>query len=68
MLKKLKIGLIGAGCIGKVHTESIMTRVENGKLLMVADVFAESANQLGQKYAIAATADYRDILNHADID
>ncbi|VAW32112.1 Myo-inositol 2-dehydrogenase 1 [hydrothermal vent metagenome] len=64
----IKIGLIGAGRIGKVHAESIMTRVENSELLMVADVFLESANKLGEKYGIAATADYRDILNNENID
>ena len=34
----LNIGIIGAGRIGKVHAESLVTRVMGVKVLAIADV------------------------------
>ncbi|MGB0385127.1 MAG: inositol 2-dehydrogenase [Ardenticatenaceae bacterium] len=68
MSNVLRVGLIGAGRIGKVHAEAIATQVPQAELVMVADVFVESANALGEKYGIAATDNYHDILNDPAID
>jgi hypothetical protein len=65
----LKIGLIGAGRIGRLHAEHFITRIPSAELLMVADVFEENAKQCAKRYAIPlATQDYHAILARPDIE
>lgn len=66
----VKVGIIGAGRIGQVHIESIVTRVPNAKIVAVADPFlteerAEWAKNKGVDYT---TKDYKDIINDKEID
>ena len=68
MSEQVRIGLIGAGRIGRVHTQAIMSQVPAAKLMMVADVVAEAAESLAQKYHIQATDHYHDILGNPEID
>src|SRR5205085_12280538 len=64
----LKIGLIGAGRIGRLHAAHLTTRITSAELVMVADVFEENAKQCAKRYAIPfATQDYHAILDHPDI-
>ena len=65
----LNIGIIGAGRIGKVHTQSIVNYVRTAKVVAVADPFiteetAAWAEGLGAK----VTKDYLDIINDPAID
>ncbi len=65
----LKIGLIGAGRIGRLHAEHLTTRISLAELVMVADVFEENARQCAKRYAIPfATQDYHAILARPDIE
>jgi myo-inositol 2-dehydrogenase/D-chiro-inositol 1-dehydrogenase len=48
----LKIGLIGAGRIGKVHAEAICTRVDSAELAAVSDVHFPAAQALAEKWRI----------------
>src|SRR5713226_4007392 len=65
----LKIGLIGAGNIGRMHAEHLTSRIPSAEIVMVADVFEESARQCAQRYAIPfATQDYHALLDHPDIE
>ena len=68
MSNRLRVGLIGAGRIGKVHAEAIVAQVPQAELVMVADIFASSAKALADKYGIAATNTYHDILNDPSIE
>ncbi len=43
--KLLKMGLIGAGRIGRLHAEHLTTRIPSAELLIVADVFEQSARK-----------------------
>lgn len=66
----LKIGIIGAGRIGKVHAESISNFVKGAEVKAIADPFLnqetkEWANGMGIKHAYT---DYKEILNDAEID
>ncbi len=64
----LKIGLIGAGRIGRLHAEHLTTRIPSADLIMVADVSEEAARQCAELYAIPdATQDYHAVLDHPDI-
>jgi myo-inositol 2-dehydrogenase / D-chiro-inositol 1-dehydrogenase len=64
----LKIGLIGAGRIGRLHAEHLTSRIPSADLIMVADVFEEAARQCAELYAIPlSTSDYREVLGYPDI-
>ena len=66
----LKIGIIGAGRIGKVHLESISYHVKNATVTAMADPFMnEETEKLIRSYGVLkVTKDYKDILNDKDID
>ncbi|MDQ7027137.1 MAG: inositol 2-dehydrogenase [Anaerolineae bacterium] len=65
----LKLGLIGAGRIGKVHCDTVMTRVQDATIVSVADYYEESAKSLAAQYGIShATSNHRDILENSDVD
>jgi myo-inositol 2-dehydrogenase / D-chiro-inositol 1-dehydrogenase len=65
----LKIGLIGAGRIGRMHAEHLSMRVPSAELVMVADVFEENARQCAKRYGIPfATQDYQAVLTRPDIE
>jgi myo-inositol 2-dehydrogenase/D-chiro-inositol 1-dehydrogenase len=64
----LNIGLIGAGRIGRLHAEHLVTRIPSARLLMIADVNEESARQCAQQYGVANVAgDYHAVLENRDI-
>jgi myo-inositol 2-dehydrogenase / D-chiro-inositol 1-dehydrogenase len=64
----LNIGIIGAGRIGKVHAATVAYRIPNARLLAVADVNLEAAQELADKLSIPqATDDYRKVLANPDI-
>ena len=64
------VGIIGAGRIGKVHTESICNYVRNAKIKTVADPFLNEATESWLKsMGVENTSkDYHDILNDPEID
>lgn len=66
----LKIGIIGAGRICKVHLESISYHVKNATVTAMADPFMnEETEKLIRSYGVSkVTKDYKDILNDKDID
>ncbi|MDR1464706.1 MAG: inositol 2-dehydrogenase [Oscillospiraceae bacterium] len=66
----LTIGIIGAGRIGKVHTQSIVNFVRGARVQTIADPLMNAETEAwAQSYGIQnTTADYRDILRDADID
>ncbi len=66
-MKKVNIGLIGAGRIGKIHAES-MSRIPEANLLIVADVFAEAAEALATHYDIPAATDPLAVIAHPQVE
>ena len=68
-MKKLTIGVIGAGRIGKVHAENIAYRMSEANIKTIADVNLAEAEKLAKKLNIpVATDNYSDILNDGEID
>jgi myo-inositol 2-dehydrogenase / D-chiro-inositol 1-dehydrogenase len=64
----LKMGLIGAGRIGRLHAQHLATRIPEARLLIVADVFEDAARKCAEDYAIPfSTRHYREVLNHPDV-
>ena len=65
---KLRIGVIGAGRIGKLHSNNLANRVPNAQLVCISDVYEPAAKAQAEKLGIAYTTDYHDILNDPAID
>jgi myo-inositol 2-dehydrogenase / D-chiro-inositol 1-dehydrogenase len=64
----LKIGLIGAGRIGRLHAEHLTSRIQSADVIMVADVFEEAARECAELYTIPYfTNNYRAVLDYPDI-
>ncbi|MDK2902928.1 MAG: myo-inositol 2-dehydrogenase / D-chiro-inositol 1-dehydrogenase [Clostridiales bacterium] len=69
MNKKLKIGIIGAGRIGKLHAENIVHNVPKAELVAIADIFADQIREWADELGInAVTKNYKDILNNPEIE
>ncbi len=69
MGEKLKIGIIGAGRIGKLHAANLVNRVANAEVAAISDVFLPAAEELAAKLGVkVATQDYHDLLNDPSID
>ena len=62
MSKKLRIGVIGAGRIGKLHANNLVNRVPNAELVAVSDVYEPAAQALAEQLGIVAYNDYHKIL------
>lgn len=69
-MKKLKIGIIGGGRIGKVHATSIRTRVPLAEVVALADPYMnEDLEAWCRNMGIEnTTKDAMDIINNDDID
>ncbi|MBN1138504.1 MAG: inositol 2-dehydrogenase [Anaerolineae bacterium] len=69
MKRKINLGLIGAGRIGRVHAENLAHRLPEAHLLAVSDVIVESAQAAAADYQIpAAYEDHRRILEDNSIE
>jgi myo-inositol 2-dehydrogenase / D-chiro-inositol 1-dehydrogenase len=68
-MSKLKIGVIGAGRIGKVHAATLVQNVPQAEVVAIADVQIESARELAEKFGIAIVTDnYKEIINNPSIE
>ncbi len=54
-MSKVRVGLIGAGRIGRVHGENLAYRIPNAELVAVADVIEDAAKKLAADLQIPAT-------------
>jgi len=68
MVKKIVLGIIGAGRIGKLHAEDVANNFINVEIKAIADIYADKikpwANSIGIKNVYA---DYHEILNDPEI-
>lgn len=69
-MKRITVGIIGAGRIGKVHATSIMTRIPGARVKTIADIYMNEATaQWAKDLGIERTTnDHRDILNDPEIE
>ena len=64
----IKAGVIGAGRIGKIHTENLATRIPGVQVAAIADVNLPAAQELATKFNIPNVyADYKKILEDPSI-
>jgi myo-inositol 2-dehydrogenase/D-chiro-inositol 1-dehydrogenase len=69
MSDMLNLGLIGAGRIGRVHAESVATRIPEAQVTIVADVSLEAAQHCAADFAIpTAVQDYHAVLSDPAVD
>lgn len=69
MSKKITVGLIGAGRIGRVHGENLSFRIPDANLVAVADVFKEVADKTAADLRIpTAYTNYQQILEDETIE
>jgi myo-inositol 2-dehydrogenase/D-chiro-inositol 1-dehydrogenase len=67
--KHLKIGLIGAGRIGKVHAETVAFRLASAELVAVTDVHRAAAEAVAMHCGVTRIAtNAKEILKAPDID
>ncbi|MDP9159926.1 MAG: inositol 2-dehydrogenase [Acidobacteriota bacterium] len=67
--KKLKVGIIGAGRIGRVHAENLAFRLPEATVLMIADVSREAAQKVSERCGIPRVADHaEELLANSDVE
>jgi predicted dehydrogenase len=64
-MKKLRVGVIGVGYLGKFHAEKY-ARMDNVELVGVVDVSADLAKEVARKIGTTAYSDYRDLFGKVD--
>ena len=65
--KKLNIGIIGAGRIGKLHANNLVNRIPRANLVAISDVYLKSAQDLAASLGITNVyVDYHRIINDHD--
>ena len=65
-MDKLKIGVVGAGRIGKVHCEALCLRVPGAEVVAVTDPFREEAEKLAARFGIRSVPGSFEELLEAD--
>ncbi len=67
--KRLNVGLIGTGMIGKLHAENLAYRIPDANLVWVADVNAQAVRDVAERLRVPhATSDYHEILADPAVD
>ena len=67
--KNIKVGVIGAGRIGKIHAENLSTRIPGVTVAAIVDVNLKAAQELADKLHIENVySDYRKIIEDKTID
>ena len=65
----MKLGLIGAGRIGKLHAELLAAHVPEAEIKTVAEIYIDGVKEWANQHRISnLTTDYTDILNDAEIE
>jgi myo-inositol 2-dehydrogenase/D-chiro-inositol 1-dehydrogenase len=69
MSRRINVGVIGAGRIGRVHAENLAYRIPEANVLAIADIFVEAAQQAADTYGIpAALKDHWAIVENEKIE
>jgi len=68
MVREIGVGIIGCGAIASNHATNYI-RDSRTRIVAVADVIQKKAKDLAQRFRIGTWyTDYRELLNHPDID
>jgi myo-inositol 2-dehydrogenase/D-chiro-inositol 1-dehydrogenase len=68
-MKKLKLGVIGTGRIGKVHIATLVQSVPLAEVVAVADVNVSGATEVANGLGISTVyANYQEVINHPEVE
>ena len=68
-MKKIKMGVIGTGRIGKVHIATLVQNVPMAEVVAVADINLESAKDTAGKFGITNVfSNYLDVINFPGVE
>jgi myo-inositol 2-dehydrogenase / D-chiro-inositol 1-dehydrogenase len=68
-MKKLKIGVIGTGRIGKVHIATLAQSVPQAEIVGIADVNVSGATEVANGFGISTVyGDYKKIINNPEVE
>jgi len=69
MPRKVNVGIIGAGRIGKLHAEHLAYRIPDANIIVIADVFLEAAEKCAADLQIPSVVqDHREIMDNPEIE
>ncbi len=69
MKKKIRVGVIGTGRIGRLHTEHLAFRIPEAAVVAVSDVVKAAAEKCAADFNVPiVAADYRVLLDSPEID
>ncbi|MGA9347765.1 MAG: inositol 2-dehydrogenase [Anaerolineae bacterium] len=69
MSKRVNVGVIGAGRIGKLHAEHLAYRIPDANIIIIADIRIEAAERCAAEFGIpSAVKDHREIMENPDIE
>jgi len=67
--KNIRVGVIGAGRIGKIHAANLATRIAGAEVAAIADVNLQAARELAEKLHVSNVySDFQRIMNDDSID
>ena len=64
-MKKIRVGVIGVGYLGRFHAEKY-SRMENVQLTGVVDINRARAEEVAALFGTDSFSDYRDLFGHVD--
>jgi len=64
-MKKIRVGVIGVGYLGKFHAEKY-SRMKDAQLVAVVDIIKSRAENVAASLGTCALTDYRDLLGNVD--
>lgn len=68
MNKKLRVGVIGCGAIGKQHIERLMNKISCTTVVAVNDYFEEVAMKVANQYGIKCYKEAEELIKSNEID
>ncbi|HUB33270.1 MAG TPA: Gfo/Idh/MocA family oxidoreductase, partial [Bryobacteraceae bacterium] len=69
MNQRLRLGVIGAGRIGKIHIENLATRIAGAEVAAISEVSATEREAMATRFGIPkAFANYRELLDLPELD
>ena len=63
--KKLRVGVVGTGYLGKFHAEKY-ARMDDVDLVGIVDINKSQAEKIAKKYSVKAYTNHKDILDKVD--
>jgi myo-inositol 2-dehydrogenase / D-chiro-inositol 1-dehydrogenase len=66
-METIRVGLVGAGRIGRIHAENLALRCPGAQLAWVADALEPAAKDCGERFGAKWTTDVRRVLDDKEL-